>query len=101
MAAPLLEGAPSIAEPLIDRIAALDDDAFLLRLPALRDGFEVLSPAARERFLYALEPTVGSGADLRVEYPADTLARWADADHHGRQAVLSVFPDPVDWTDAS
>ncbi len=49
MAAPLLESAPAVSGGLVDRVAALDDEGFLRRLPALRDGFDVLSPAATRR----------------------------------------------------
>jgi hypothetical protein len=54
MAAPLLESAPAVSGGLLDRVATLGDEGFLRRLPALRDGFDVLSPAARQRFLRAL-----------------------------------------------
>jgi hypothetical protein len=89
MAAPLLEAAPSITEPLIARIGALDDAAFLQRLPALREAFDVLSPAARQRFLHALRPSLATSFDTRLDHPAAVLGRWADADHYGRQAVLT------------
>jgi hypothetical protein len=60
MAAPLLESAPAVSGGLLDRVAALDDEAFLRRLPALREGFEVLSPTARQRFLPVRRPLVRS-----------------------------------------
>jgi hypothetical protein len=92
MAAPLLEAAPSITACLIERITALDDTTFLQRLPALREGFDVLSPAARQRFLHALLPSLSASFDERLEHPADQLARWAAADAHGLNAVLSTLP---------
>ena len=76
---------------LIDRIARLDDAAFLQRLPALREGFEVLSPAARQRFLQALRSTLSDSFDTRLEYSAVLLARWADADAQGRVAVEALL----------
>jgi hypothetical protein len=90
MAAPLLEAAPDITRRLIQRVGALDDPAFLRRLPALREGFDVLSPAARQRFLQALRPTLADSLDLRLDHPATLLARWADADAHGRVAVEAL-----------
>ncbi|MCH0543500.1 hypothetical protein I3F58_28930, partial [Streptomyces sp. MUM 203J] len=43
-AGPLLEAAPPALEPLLDRVSDLPDAAFLSRLPALRGGFDTLSP---------------------------------------------------------
>lgn len=92
IAAPLLEAAPSIADRLIQRVASLADDEFLRRLPALREGFDELSPAARQRFLNALRPSLAPDFDLRLEESADALAKWAAADAHGREALLSALP---------
>ena len=100
MAAPLLEAAPAITDQLIGRIGALDDAGFLGRLPALRDAFEALSPAARQRFLNALEPTLDGALDLRLDYPAALLGRWADADHAGRQAALDFDAEAFGWGQA-
>ena len=97
MAGPLLEAAPAVTDRLIERVTALDDTAFLHRLPALREGFEVLSPAARQRFLQALAPSVGGNLDLRLDHPAELLARWAEADQRGRRAVESIAPDVLTW----
>jgi hypothetical protein len=92
MAAPLLEAAPDITGRLIERIAALDDTAFLGRLPALRDAFDVLSPAARQRFLSALEPTLTGALDLRLDHDSKHLARWLEADQAGRAAIRALDP---------
>jgi len=101
MAASLLEAAPAVTDRLIERVAALDDTGFLRRLPALREGFEVLSPAARQRFLQALEPGVGGNLDLRVDPPLELLPRWAEADQLGRQAVESTTPEVLTWADSA
>jgi hypothetical protein len=98
MAAPLLEAAPAISDQLIARISALDDTGFLGRLPALRDAFEVLSPAARQRFLNALEPL--GNVDLRLDYPAALLGRWVTADHAGFQAALNLDGEALGWGQA-
>jgi Family of unknown function (DUF5682) len=95
LAAPLFEAAPGIAGPLIERVTALEDTAFLRRLPALREGFEALAPAARQRFLEALKPTLAPGFDLRLETSATTLARWAAADLRGREALLALLPEAL------
>jgi uncharacterized protein DUF5682 len=95
IAAPLLEAAPSSLHPLIRRVVGLDDPDFLQRLPALREAFEILSPAARQRFLDALRPALSADFDLRVDAPVAALARWAEADQHGRSAVLAQFPQAL------
>ena len=51
-----------------------------LLLEADARQFEVLSPAARQRFLQALEPSLGGSLDLRLDHPAEFLARWAEAE---------------------
>ncbi|MFI2435394.1 DUF5682 family protein [Streptomyces sp. NPDC018693] len=90
-AGPLLEAAPPTLEPLLDRVCELPDREFLDRLPALRGGFDTLSPAARERLLTAVEERVG------VSRPDDTggadpaaLAAWTRADLEAR-ATLSTW----------
>jgi hypothetical protein len=92
MAAPLLESAPAAGDRLLDRVAALDDEGFLRRLPALREGFDVLSPAARQRFLDALSGRLGRRTDLRLEEAPERLARWAEADRAGLAAVRTLDP---------
>lgn len=96
VAGPLLEAAPAIADQLILRIAAMDDAFFLQRLPALREGFDALSPAARQRFLEALRPQLATGFDVRIEHARETLARWAAADLRARQALLEVLPSALE-----
>jgi len=83
-------------ERLVERFAALEDAAFIQRLPALREGFDVLSPAARRRFLGALRPGLAPKFDLRLEKPASVLAQWAAADLHARQVLLSQLPHALE-----
>ncbi|MFZ4739129.1 MAG: DUF5682 family protein [Bradymonadia bacterium] len=85
VAAPLFEASPAFATPLLDRVEAQSDDAFLERLPALREGFEVLSPAARGRLLEVLTARLGGEAPEvdDVEDP-ERLALYAAADRAGR-----------------
>ncbi|MGW3243479.1 DUF5682 family protein [Streptomyces sp. NPDC001070] len=94
-AGPLLEAASPALEPLLDRVGDLPDRAFLSRLPALRGGFDSLSPAARDRLLAAVEER------LDAEGIADTsgvdpvaLATWTRADLAARAALnrLALLP---------
>jgi hypothetical protein len=92
-AAPLLESAPSVTERLFARIEALDDAGFLARLPALREAFDVLSPAARQRFLDGLR----GGDPLVLEYPPMMLGRWAAGDQAGREAAATLDAEALGW----
>jgi hypothetical protein len=94
VATPLLEASAEITGPLVARVDELDDDAFLLRLPALREAFEVLSPAARERFLGTIRSVHDREVDLRLDHPPGLLARWADADRAGA-AAAAALPEAV------
>ncbi|WUI23996.1 DUF5682 family protein [Streptomyces sp. NBC_00425] len=90
-AGPLLEAAEPALTPLLDRVAALPDREFLDRLPALRGGFETLSPAARDRLLAAVEERLGTRhiGDTRGVDPA-ALAVWAEADLVARDALRTL-----------
>ncbi|MFI6290691.1 DUF5682 family protein [Nonomuraea sp. NPDC050790] len=92
VAGPLLEASAELLAPLAERVEAWDDAGFLARLPALRDGFEALSPASRQRLLDSL----GLDADLTLHAPAGDLAAWAAADEAGRLAVLELDPAILD-----
>ena len=91
VAAPFLESAEAILEGLCGRVEALDDPSFLSRLPAMRDGFDVLSTGARVRFLQAIISLRGLDAvvDLSLEASAETIALWAEADADGTAALLA------------
>ncbi|MEV5490818.1 DUF5682 family protein [Streptomyces bobili] len=97
-AGPLLEAAAPALEPLLDRVSELPDREFLDRLPALRGGFDALSPAARDRLLAAVEER------LDVAHVADTdgidpaaLAAWTRADLAARETLrtLGLLPAPA------
>ncbi|MCX5209855.1 DUF5682 family protein [Kitasatospora sp. NBC_00240] len=84
----LLNTAPGVLDPLLERVTALPDTAFLDRLPALRGGFDTLSPAARDRLLALVEERLGE----RVDALPDTLdpallAAWTRADLAARRAL--------------
>ncbi|SNT48746.1 vWA domain-containing protein [Actinacidiphila glaucinigra] len=101
-AGPLLEAAPPALEPLLDRVGDLPDRAFLSRLPALRGGFDTLSPAARDRLLAAVEER------LDAEGIADTagvdpvaLATWTRADLAARAALARLALLPRERSEAA
>ncbi|SDT37668.1 VWA domain containing CoxE-like protein [Streptomyces sp. TLI_053] len=84
----LLSTAPEVLEPLLERIVTLPDSAFLDRLPALRGGFDTLSPAARDRLLTLVEERLGARLDaLPEEVPPALFADWSRADLAARSAL--------------
>ncbi|MFF8503126.1 DUF5682 family protein [Streptomyces anulatus] len=99
VAGPLLTVGIGALDPLLHRVVELDDTAFLARLPALRGGFDTLSPAARDRLLDTVEERLGERVDtLDADDPAE-LARRTTADLVAREllAVLGLpVPPPVD-----
>lgn len=96
VAGPQFEAHPGLMGPLLGRVSALDDEGFLLRLPALRDGFDVLSPASRDRLFAVIREQVGGGADASLELDAEPmlLAAWAAADAEAT-AALAPIPSVV------
>ncbi|MFD4262053.1 DUF5682 family protein [Streptomyces sp. NPDC058534] len=104
---PLLESAAPALEPLLDRVSGLSDRDFLHRLPALRGGFDTLSPAARDRLLAAVEERLDIGrpadragsahlTDLGRMDPV-ALAVWTRADLTARATLdgLGLLPSPT------
>lgn len=92
---PHLEGHPALLRPLMTRIAQLDDAAFLERLPALREGFDVLSPAARDRLLQVVaeriaDPTAPAHETAELDADPLALAANAAADLAGAAAVRAL-----------
>ncbi|GGR36313.1 hypothetical protein GCM10010251_60830 [Streptomyces aurantiogriseus] len=96
-AGPLLEAAAPALEPLLNRVSELPDGDFLDRLPALRGGFDTLSPAARDRLLAAVEERLDTArvADTDGVDPA-ALAAWTRADLAARETLrsLGLLPAP-------
>ncbi|WP_406068008.1 vWA domain-containing protein [Micromonospora sp. NBC_01638] len=86
---PLLQSAPAALDPLLERIERLTDTEFLDRLPALRGGFDVLTPAARDRLLHTVADRLGDRLDVALSVPPEMLARWAAADLAGRAALIA------------
>ncbi|MFU8804842.1 MAG: DUF5682 family protein, partial [Bradymonadaceae bacterium] len=96
-AAPLLEASPECMRGLIDQIDALRDDEFLKRLASLRDGFNVLSPASRQRFLATILEAFPKSPDPRghehsfvLEDTPELLSFWSEADLAGKKAIEAV-----------
>lgn len=93
----LLESAASALEPLLGRVSELSDRDFLDRLPALRGGFDTLSPAARDRLLSAVEERLNERhlADTGAVDPV-ALAAWTRADLAAREALgtWGLLPPP-------
>ncbi|MET8624017.1 DUF5682 family protein [Kitasatospora sp. NPDC004669] len=84
----LFDSAPEALEPVLERVGSLPDAAFLDRLPALRGGFDTLSPAARDRLLTLVEQRLGTRLTALPEQtdPA-VVARWVRADLVARHAL--------------
>ncbi|WP_328929351.1 DUF5682 family protein [Streptomyces sp. NBC_00190] len=93
-AGPLLQSSPAALAPLLDRVEHLTDRLFLDRLPALRGGFDALSPAARDRLLDTVAERLGDRIDLALDAPPALLALWAAADAAGL-AALGELPLPA------
>ncbi|MEU9143885.1 DUF5682 family protein [Streptomyces sp. NPDC048349] len=89
-AGPLLQSSPAALTPLLDRVEHLADQDFLDRLPALRGGFDTLSPAARGRLLDTVGERLGDRIDLALDAPPALLALWAAADAAGLAAVKEL-----------
>ncbi|WP_328897173.1 DUF5682 family protein [Streptomyces sp. NBC_00236] len=90
VAGPLLTVGVGALDPLLQRVVELDDTAFLARLPALRGGFDTLSPAARDRLLDTVEERLGERVDtLGADDPAE-LARRTVADLAARELLTGL-----------
>ncbi|MFC9426592.1 DUF5682 family protein [Streptomyces sp. NPDC056987] len=89
-AGPLLETGGAL-DPLLERVESLSDRGFLDRLPALRAGFDILSPAARSRLLAAVQDRTGLAAGTLPAAFSDpaALALLASADLAGREALAA------------
>ncbi|ROO89650.1 VWA domain containing CoxE-like protein [Actinocorallia herbida] len=99
-AGPLLQSAAAALDPLLDRVDDLPDSGFLARLPALRDGFEALSPAARGRLLDTVAERLGERVSTDLDAPAELLAQWTAADVAAMAALRALGlappePSPV------
>lgn len=102
VAGPLLTVGIGALDPLLHRVVELDDTAFLVRLPALRGGFDTLSPAARDRLLDTVEERLGERVGtLDADDPAE-LARRTAADLAARELLAGLglpVPPPASHDD--
>jgi hypothetical protein len=89
-AGPLLQSAPGALSPLLSRIDTVADQEFLDRLPALRGGFDTLSPAARTRLLHTVTERLGDQLDLSLADSPELLAVWTAADAEAFEAVRAL-----------
>ncbi|MER7273025.1 DUF5682 family protein [Dactylosporangium sp. NPDC000244] len=90
-AEPLLQSGPDALDGLLDRVAMLPDDAFLARLPALRGGFQAVSPAGRDRLLSVVRDRLGDTTPADVaDVDPSALLRLLLADRAGRAAAESL-----------
>ncbi|WP_235030596.1 vWA domain-containing protein [Nonomuraea solani] len=89
-AGPLLQAAPAALDPLMDRIDDLADQGFLDRLPALRGGFDTLTPAARTRLLGTVSERLGDRLDVVLTAPPELLGLWTAADSAGLAVLRSL-----------
>ncbi|MER5862998.1 DUF5682 family protein [Kitasatospora sp. NPDC002040] len=87
---PLLQYAPTALAPLLARIDGLPDQGFLDRLPALRAGFDALSPAGRGRLLETVTEQLGERPDLTLTAPPELLALWTAADSAAAAALAAL-----------
>ncbi|MFN0248129.1 MAG: DUF5682 family protein, partial [Kofleriaceae bacterium] len=101
IAAPLFEGSPVFLAGLVDRVEQLPDAEFLVRVAALREGFETLSNASRRRLLRVLGDRLGAdvrgqGLDVSTSIAPEVMLAAAEADRAGREAIIRVpRPDLV------
>ncbi|MFI7229309.1 DUF5682 family protein [Nonomuraea angiospora] len=95
-AGPLLQSAPAALDPLMNRVDGLTDKEFLDRLPALRGGFDTLSPAGRARLLGVVSERLGDRLDVALHAPPALLALWTAADAAGLEALRALrLPIPA------
>jgi hypothetical protein len=94
---PLVSSDPDWLSGLESRLASSADQDFLIRLPALRGGFQSLTPADRASLLAArlavLEPR---GPAATLAHPVDDPVLFAAAiaaDRAGRAAIARLFPE--------
>jgi hypothetical protein len=93
MAATLLESSFELLDCFDRALKSMSEDDFYLGLPSLREGFEVLSPAARQRLLLAL------GADTSpLAAPPLLLAKFAVSNIRAQEYLtslgLKIAPNP-------
>ncbi|GAB2617689.1 hypothetical protein Aab01nite_31140 [Paractinoplanes abujensis] len=95
VAGALLRSPGEALTPLLTVIEEMPDDTFVRRLPALRGGFDALTPADRDRLL---ETVTAAHGEFSTTLPTDaaTLAAWVTADRAGAAALRALsLPAPM------
>nr|WP_236049283.1 DUF5682 family protein [Actinoplanes ovalisporus] len=97
VAGALLQSGGEALTPLLDVVDEMPDEEFVRRLPALRGGFDALSPADRDRLLETITDRHGA---FSAELPTDaaTVASWMAADRGGLNAVRELGLAPPERT---
>jgi Mg-chelatase subunit ChlD len=94
---PLVSSEPNWLSGLEGRLESSTDDEFLVRLPALRGGFQTLTPADRARLLAdrlaILEPGGPAAAVAQPIHDPVSFAAASVADRAGRSAIARLLPD--------
>ncbi|HEY7428418.1 MAG TPA: DUF5682 family protein [Gemmataceae bacterium] len=94
---PLVSTDPDWLSGLEGRLASSVDHEFLTKLPALRGGFQTLTPADRARLLRdrlaILEPGGPATTSARPIHDPVSLASAIAADRAGRAAIARLLPD--------
>ena len=93
---PLVSADPDWLGGLEQRLETSPDDHFLSRLPAIRGGFQALTPNDRARLLrdrlQILQPEgTAAGGHRRIDDPV-LLASATAADRAGRAAIAELLP---------
>ncbi|MFE5790445.1 DUF5682 family protein [Rhodococcus erythropolis] len=80
----------TILESLCERVDSYSDDNFVARLPALRGGFDALSPADRSRLLHTIRRRYPHEVDRTRALDPATAERAARADLAGADAARAA-----------
>ncbi|MGC0364022.1 hypothetical protein ABH922_002006 [Rhodococcus sp. 27YEA15] len=87
---PLLESGSAVLVGLCERVEWLPDNDFVARLPALRGGFDALSPADRSRLLHTIRRRYPDEADRTTSMDPAATAVAARADIAGADAARAM-----------
>ena len=96
---PLVSSDTDWLSGLESRFGGSADEEFLVRLPALRGGFQTLAPADRARLLAdrlaVLEPAGPAAIRAQTIHDPESFAAAAAADRAGRAAIARLLPEFV------
>jgi Mg-chelatase subunit ChlD len=93
---PRLHSDPGCLDGIENRIDVFSDADFMERLPALRGGFDAISPATRKLLLRQIQQRMPhSATTVTRSTDADPLTQkiWFEADRAAQQAVAEIFSD--------